>query len=259
VRADHASKQLLRPIVQVAVCEEVVSSIVKLEDVELIPVLQCEPFRFAAEDRLPPAGTYKDMPEEWDRYWRESMADSGIKGLTPIEPGSWHVPTSQFTNTALLMRVLEAIFHDLMETGFDIDLGCTPLLGGLALRSQSQVLVEPGCCADLGELAGWRKAVDYRQVEWRSVSNGHPWVLARYDPPRLILSEPQEGLRAPTPRWAVRPDRLRDAAVAAAVEIERFSDEIIRAMPSSCEVDPRMLGRRLAGLNGGHERQPGNS
>ena len=240
----------MRPIVQVAVCEEVVSSIVKLEDVELIPVLQCEPFRFAAEDRLPPAGTYKDMPEEWDRYWRKSMADSGIKGLTPIEPGSWHVPTSQFNNTALLNRVLEAIFHDLTETGFDIDLECMPLLGGLALRSQSQVLVEPGCCADLGELAGWRKAVDYRQVEWRSVSNGHPWVLARYDPPRLILSEPQEGLHAPTPRSAVCPNQLRDAAVAAAVEIERFSDEIIRAMPSSCEVDPRRLGRRLAGLNG---------
>lgn len=235
------------------------SSIVKLEDVELIPVLRCEPFWFAREDRLPPAGTYKDMPEEWHRYWLPSLADWGIKGLTPIEPGSWHVPTSQFTDAVLLNRVLEAIFHDLMQTGFDIDLECMPLLGGLALRSQSQVLVVPGCCADLGDLAGWRNAVDHRQVEWRSVSNGHPWVLARYDPPRLILSEPQEGSHAPKQLWAVCPDQLRHATAAAAVEIERFSDDIIRAMPSSCEVDPRMLGRRLAGLNGGHERQTGNS
>jgi hypothetical protein len=153
-----------------------VSSIVKLEDVELIPVLQCEPGRFAVEDRLSPAGTCEDMPEEWHRYWLESLSDSGIAGLIPIYRGSWHAPTSQFTDTALLNGVLEVIFHDLTKSGFSVDLECLPLLGGLALRSQSRVLVEPGCCADLGNLAGWRKAVDYRRPEWQSVSNGHPGV-----------------------------------------------------------------------------------
>jgi len=225
-----------------------VSSIVVLDEIELMPVVKFEPFNFGADDRSMPPRPYQEMPEEWYRYWLDSLADSGITGLMPVERGSWHVPTREFTDPALLRRVLELIFQNLSKAGFSIDLECMPLLGGIALRCQSQVLIEPGCCADLGDLAGWRKAADYRQLEWQSVSNGHPWVLARYDPPRLILSEPQVGSHAPTPRWAVCPDQLRDAAVAAAVEIERFSDEITGAMPSSCEVDPRKLGRRLAGL-----------
>jgi len=225
-----------------------VSSIIALDEIELIPVLKFEPFDFGADDRSMPSRPYQEMPEEWYRFWLDSLADSGITGLVPVERGSWHVPTSEFTDPALLRRVLEVIFQNLTEAGLSIDLECMPLLGGIALRCQSQVLVEPGCCADLSDLAGWRKAVDYRQAEWQSASSGHPWVLVRYDPPRLILSKPQEGSHAPTPRWTVCPDQLRAAAVAAAVEIERFSDEITRAMPSGCAVDPRMLGRRLAGL-----------
>jgi hypothetical protein len=45
-----------------------VSSIVVLEDIELIPVLKLEPFRFAAGDRSAPSGIYEDMPENWYRY-----------------------------------------------------------------------------------------------------------------------------------------------------------------------------------------------
>jgi hypothetical protein len=91
------------------------------------------------------------MPEEWYRYWLASLAGSGIIGLTPAESGSWHVPTSEFTDPALLGRVLELIFQKLSEAEFSIDLECLPLDGGLALRCQSQnVLIEPGCrCAQL--------------------------------------------------------------------------------------------------------------
>src|SRR5262249_14990161 len=111
-----------------------VSSIVVLQDIELIPVLKFEPYQFAAEGRPSPSGFYEDMPEEWYRYWVESLADSGISGLMPVERGSWHVPTSEFTDLARLRRVLEVIFRNLEEAGFSIDLECLPLLGGIALR-----------------------------------------------------------------------------------------------------------------------------
>jgi hypothetical protein len=225
-----------------------VSDIVALEGIELIPVLKFEPYQFATEGRSSPSGNYEDMPEEWYRYWLESLTDSGITGLMPIERGSWHVSTHEFTDPALLGTVLEVIFRNLTEAGFSIDLECMPLLGGLALRSQFHVLIEPGCCADLGDAAGWRRAVDYRQAKWEPVSNGHPWVSGRYDAPRLILSEPHEGVKVPTARWAVCADQLRDAVDAAEVEQERFAELITSAMPSSCEVDPHQLGRKLAGL-----------
>jgi hypothetical protein len=225
-----------------------VSSIVVLDDIELIPVLKLEPFSFAAEGRSSPPGIYDDMPEEWYRYWLESLADSGITGLMPIYRGSWHVPTREFTDPALLGTVLELIFRYLSEAGLSADLECMPLLGGLALREHSKVLKEPGCCADLGDVAGWRRAVGCRQAKWKNVSNGHPWVSARYDAPRLILSDPHEGQHPLTARWAVCPDRLRNAVVAAEVEIERFAGLITSAMPSGYEVDAHQLGRKLAGF-----------
>ena len=224
------------------------SSIVELENVELIPVLKFEPFRFAVEGRSSPSGYYENMPEEWYRYWLESLADSGVTELMPVEKGSWHVPTREFTDSAVLGRVLEVIFQNLSERGLSIDLECLPLDGGLALRCQSQVLIEPGCCADLGDIAGWREAVGYKKGKWENVSNGHPWVSIRYDAPRLILSDPHNGENSPTARWAVCPDQLRNAVLAAEVEQERFAGQITSAIPSGYEVDPHLMGRKLAGL-----------
>ena len=219
-----------------------------LADIELIPVLKLEPFRFAAKGRPAPSGIFADMPEEWYRYWVQSLADSGIRGLVPIYRGSWHVPTRQFTDRALLATVLELIFRHLSLAGFSIGLECMPLLGGLALRDQSQVLIEPGCCADLSDSVGWRRAVGYRQAKWENVSNGHPWVSARYEAPRLILSEPHQGQHPPTARWAVCPDQLRATVVAAEVELQRFAGQLTAAMPSGYAIDAHQLGRKLAGF-----------
>jgi hypothetical protein len=224
-----------------------VSSIVVLQDIELIPVLELEPFRFAAEGRSSPSGVYEDMPEEWYRYWVESLADSGISGLVPVARGSWHVPTSEFTDLARLRRVLEVTFQNLEEAGFSVDLECLPLLGGLALRQSQNVLIEPGCCADLGDVAGWREAVGHRRTEWRSLSLGHPWVSVQYRAPQMIISSPHNG-NFPTARWAVCPDQLRVAVVAAELELERFAGRITAAMPAGYRVDPHPMGRKLAGL-----------
>src|SRR5262245_1114645 len=176
------------------------------------------------------------MPEEWYRHWLGSLADSGISGLMPIYRGSWHVPTREFTDPALIRRMLEVIFRNLSEAGFSVDLECLPLDGGLALRFRSQVLIEPGCCADLGDVGGWRKAVGHKEAKWENVSNGHPWVSVRYDAPRLILSSPHEGTISPTPCWAVFPEQLRDAVVAAEVEQEQFAGRISAALPGGYKV-----------------------
>jgi hypothetical protein len=223
-------------------------STVVLEDIELIPVLKLEPFRFAAEDRSSPFRIYEEMPEEWYRYWLESLADSGITGLMPVERGSWHVPTSEFTGPVLLGRLLEVIFQNLVKAGFSIDLDCLPLDGGLALRCQSQnVLIEPGCCGDLGNVASWREAVGHRQAEWRPLWIGHPALSVLYRAPRLIISSPHDA-DEPTARWAVCPNQLQVAIDAAEIELERFAGQIAMALPSDYKAESRLMGRKLAGL-----------
>jgi hypothetical protein len=225
-----------------------VPSVVVLEGIELVPVLKLEPFRFAAGDRSAPSGIYEDMPEEWYRYWVQSLADSGITGLMPVERGSWHVPTSEFTGPELLERVLELIFQNLSEAGFSIDLECLPLDGGLALRCQSQnVLIEPGCCGDLGNAASWRRVAGYRRAEWHPLWIGHPSLSVLYRAPRLIISSPHDA-EDPTARWAVCPDQLQVAIESAEIELERFARQIAVALPSDYKVESRLMGRKLAGL-----------
>ena len=227
-------------------------SIVVLEDIELIPVVELEPSVFAANDRSLPSGMYEDMPEEWYRYWLESLADSGIAGLMPVQPGSWHVSTSEFTDTALLRRVLELIFQNLSDRGFSCEAVADflPLNGGLALRCQSQnVLIEPRCCADLGNAADWRGAAGYRQAKWRTLWIGHPWLSVLYQAPRLIISGPHEWHQYPTARWAVCPDQLQFAVAAAEVELEQFARQIAGALPARYEANSRLMARKLAGLD----------
>jgi hypothetical protein len=104
-----------------------VPSIVELEDVELIPVVELEPTVFAVDGRSLPSGTYQQMPEDWHRSWLESLADSKVTGLMPIQRGSWHVPANEFTDTAVLKRVLEVIFQTWLEKELEPTWG--PLLG----------------------------------------------------------------------------------------------------------------------------------
>jgi hypothetical protein len=226
-----------------------VPSIVVLEGVELIPVLEVAPYEFAAETRSSPSGSVRDMPKEWYRYWSESLADSGITGLTPVRSGSWHVPTSEFADPALLRRVLEVIFQG--EGMHPCDPDCSPLYGGLALRCQLQnVLIEPACCGNLGDAANWREAVGCRQAEWQELWIGHPWLSVQYKAPRLIISSPHEAEEDFTARWAVCPDQLQVAVVAAETELERFAGQIAGAVRSlGCEADSHLIGRSLAGLD----------
>ena len=182
------------------------------------------------------------------RYWLESLADSGITDLMPIESGSWHVPTSEFTGPVLLGRVLEVIFENLLKAGFSIDLDCLPLDGGLALRCQSQnVLIEPGCCGDLGNVDSWREVVGHRHADWRPLWIGHPALSVLYRAPRLIISSPHDG-EDPMARWAVCPDQLQVAIEAAEIELERFARQIAVALPSDYKAESRLMGRKLAGL-----------
>jgi hypothetical protein len=103
------------------------SSIVVLEDIEMIPVVELEPYSFCSDDRLIPARFCQDAPDDWYRYWLDSLADSGITGLTPVHGGSWNVPASQLTDPEQLRKVLEVTFQERVKAELPPDWG--PLKG----------------------------------------------------------------------------------------------------------------------------------
>lgn len=184
-----------------------VPNLVLLEALELVPVLQLEPHKFATCDRDSPSGVFQDDQDAWFLYWATCLADSGITGLRPLRQGSWHVPTANFNDSGNLRRFLQVTFHD----WGGIDSPSNPdrraiLDGGLALRGPAgDVLVEPGCCADLGDANNWKMAAEHRGPEWQILWIGHPWISVRYEAPWLILSGPHES-GEPSGRWTVLPE-----------------------------------------------------
>ena len=53
--------------------------------VELIPAVEFEPGSFSHVARLSPSVTSEQNPDAWREYWKQSLADSQITELDPID------------------------------------------------------------------------------------------------------------------------------------------------------------------------------
>jgi len=218
----------------------------------LVPALELDPSEFRTRERLLPSGSTDKALAEWRRYWLDSLADSGVTGLEPLRAGSWHVPTRQFTDATILGRVLAVMLERLggvepVEPLFDPEC-MSALFGGLLLCYEGRILIEPGCCCDLGNIADWREAASYRGTDWQLVWTGHPWASIRFDGEMLVLSEPHEN-KPPTARWKVRPDLLCGAVDAAAHELEEFALRLQPVVTSFYgEEASEAIARHLSGL-----------
>ena len=222
-----------------------------LHGIELVPVVELEPSTFSASTRRSPTGSGREVPEEWNRYWQESLADSGVTGLRPLFPGSWHVPTTEFVDRFVLQRTLDRIIAGWGGIEALTDPEGDPVLnGGLALRiPHGEVLVEPACCVDLRNHTDWEQATRYRGSEWEMLWIGHPWMSVRFQEPWLILSEPGES-DAPVARWAVDSEELSLTLSVAEAELARFAVPLARALAAlGFQGEPGPIARKLAGLD----------
>lgn len=226
------------------------NGLILLRELRLVPVLELEPWRFSTSDRPSPSGTGPEMPEAWGRYWLDCLADSGITGLSPLRPASWHVPVHELGDQETLTKILRSLARDRSGIEAPADDEDVPALdGGLALFSEGELLVEPTCCSDLGNISEWRYAAGYRQPEWRMLWIGHPWLSVRYEEGSLVISEPHES-DMPSGRWAVDLDVLGRAVDAAEVELEDLARRLEGAMVNVGASGDRAgrLARCLAGL-----------
>ena len=224
--------------------------VVELRGVRLTPVIELEPGTFSKQDHSMPSGSAKEMPDEWGEYWRDSLADSGVSGISPIVPGSWHVSTSDLTSSQL-EKVLRVILDEWGGISSLNDPDSRPVLnGGLALRSDEQgVFIEPTCCSDLGNTANWKEAASFEGEQWEMLWIGHPWLSMKLQKPWLLLSDLHE-TDDPVERWAVKPDELSRAVAAAEDELSRFS-KMIASVLVNCgyKGDAVSMSLKLVGLD----------
>lgn len=191
--------------------------------VELRPVLELAPSDFATRERRMPQGPVATMPEQWDAWWRDSMADAGLVGLEPVAVGSWFVALDTLSVDERLGRVLDVLMGDIEFDDHQLVDTIGPLAGGFVLRAGDRAIY-PGCCGDLGNLRDWRDAADHDLEDWRKVWIGHPWTHVRAVDGRLQLAAPSEREEPleHDPPLSVPRQALRDAVREAQLQVDAF-------------------------------------
>jgi hypothetical protein len=224
-------------------------STVELHGVNLTPVIELEPGTFSTQPHSSPSGSVKEMPNEWEQYWRACLADSGIAAISPIFPGSWHIATTELSSSQL-EKYLRVVFDGWGGVSILDDPDSRPVLnGGLALSSDDfGVICEPTCCSDLGDIANWKEAATYEGSEWAVLWIGHPHLSMKFRKPWLLLSDLHE-FDAPVERWAVKPNEIGDAVMVAEAELSRFSKQIASILTGwKYEGDSACVSQKLVGL-----------
>ncbi len=226
--------------------------------VVLVPVLEVPPYHYSALP-LPTVVGAREHPTEWSDYFQRCMADAGFPAIEPVRPGSMHVRARALAGHPLLVRMVREALDGSGLPGFPTnealaDLAAEDRVGGLeggfALFAEGQVLIEPGCCSDLGTLSSWEDALRHRSSA-ATIWVGHPELGVSFDHDAVTLKEGWEYPPAPTYLMEVTlAVGLLEAAVQSArLELKCFREELLPVVAQfveGTEVARLVLDRLLA-------------
>lgn len=141
---------------------------------KLINTIEVSPFDYAINEYKSPNGSSKDLPEEWDEFWKKCLSDKNIKNLESIKKGSFLVDI-----TSIKLFELEVIIKNELK---DIDLKdyeeqIGRICGGIAIKIGNEFLIEPTCCGDIGNIQEWQSIFEDGNDNWQELWIGHPWVF----------------------------------------------------------------------------------
>jgi len=171
--------------------------------VALVPVLEVAPWQFSERER--PPGPAREHRQAWHDYFVACLRDAGMTGVEPIQPGSFFVRAPALLHHPLLAHLVRGCLTESGIPGFPDGDGSqeeTPdervaaLDGGYALFSDATLVLEPGCCGDLGNLAEWEGALAARAPE-ANIWIGHPQLQAQFGPASLVLRQGWDDPPAP--------------------------------------------------------------
>lgn len=137
---------------------------------ELIPVIEFEPFQFASLE----CADWSDVAAR-NQYWLDCLAQSGIEDLAPVREGSWMVPVQRICDEHHFTALVEKLYGEDWEE----EDGWRPIPGGCVFHHEDH-WISPQCCGDLTGLKEWAIATEHPCQEWTMIWIGHPWVEYRW-------------------------------------------------------------------------------
>lgn len=152
--------------------------------IQLFNVIEINPFKYFKEDDEIPELSDSPSAKDLDERWRKTVSTVGLN-LKPIQEGS-HFVDIETVDDENLKIILKIIFKN-VETE---DEGYLMFFnGGLILKKDGEILLEPTCCVDLADLKEWEYIFENNSSEWSQLWIGHPYVFYRRHEGKVQFSD----------------------------------------------------------------------
>ena len=130
---------------------------------KLINTIEVAPYDYAKNEYKLPNKTSALAPSEWKEFWLKCLTDSNLGGLKSIHEGSYLVDIE----TLKIEEITEILKKELQNIEFnDFADQVEHLCGGVAIELGGEIIIEPSCCGDLGNLSGWENICDSEIGVW---------------------------------------------------------------------------------------------
>lgn len=152
--------------------------------IKLFSVIEIDPFKYSQEDYEIPDLSDSPTSKEQDERWRKAISTLGLN-LNAIREGSYFVDIETIDDENLKI-ILKVVFEDVEIEGTDF---LSLFDGGIILKENDEILIEPTCCGDLENLKNWQYIFENNSSEWSQLWIGHPWVFYKKERGKIQFSD----------------------------------------------------------------------
>lgn len=159
--------------------------------IQLFNVIEINPFKYSQEDYEIPELSDSSSSEERNDRWQKAISTLDLN-LKLIEEDSYFVDIETIDDKNLKI-ILKIVFDDR-----DIDIEEENYLmlfdGGILLKKDNELLLEPQCCADLEDIKNWEYIFENSSSDWSQLWIGHPWIFYKKENGKIQFSDYTEDL-----------------------------------------------------------------
>lgn len=159
--------------------------------IKLFNVIEINPFKYSQEDYEIPELSDSSSSEERNDRWQKAISTLDLN-LKLIEEDSYFVDIETIDDENLKI-ILKIVFDDR-----DIDIEEENYLmlfdGGILLKKDNELLLEPQCCTDLEDIKNWEYIFKNSSSDWSQLWIGHPWIFYKKENGKIQFSDYTEDL-----------------------------------------------------------------
>jgi len=152
--------------------------------IKLFNVIEISPFRYSQEDYEIPDLSDSPTSKEQDERWQKAVSTLGLN-LKLFQEGSYFVDIETIDDENLKI-ILKVVLEDVEIEGTDF---LSLFDGGILLKENDEILIEPTCCSDLENLKDWQYIFENNSSEWSQLWIGHPWVFYKKEDEKIQFSD----------------------------------------------------------------------